>query len=50
MAVEIIKRLDEERTPRIEQKVLELDRQVNSQAQELIYIRAKIGNGYSKKL
>jgi hypothetical protein len=48
--VEVIRKLDGERYPRLEQKVLEIDRQVHGQAQELVYIRTKIGinNGFGK--
>jgi hypothetical protein len=50
--MEVIKRLDEERYPRLEKNFYELSRKVSSQGDELIYIKAyvrsKLGNGFNK--
>jgi len=48
--VEVIKRLDEERNPRIEKQVYEHERKLVGFGQELVYIKAKIGNGFGTKL
>ena len=48
--VEVIRRLDEERNPRIEKQVMEHERRLVSFGQELVYIKEKIGNGFSKSI
>jgi len=46
--IEVLKRLDDERNPRIEKQVLEHERRLTSFGQELVYIKAKIGNGFKE--